>query len=176
MEEEYERERQILDEMYDFEEDFDQLEKKDGNYYIGTYICMKDVQMLNYGGFLVEDSNKLYLGISISAKLLFKYEYKYVQKYLCSAIRYCPHAKNYCLKTSILQLKITEDGLYLVIIKTYWLKIIQRHWKTIMKRRKEIIKRMTNYYYIRLRELGKHNKEVMDKLQGMLYIYSKKMD
>lgn len=166
----------ILDEMYEFEEEFDDIEKEDKQYFIGIYICMKDIQIMNTGETLVKDSYNLYLGIAISAKLFFRYEYKYVQKYLYSTIKYCPHAKNYCLKTSIMQLNITEHGLSLVIVKTYWLKIIQRHWKKIMKKRKEIIDRMKMDSYIRIREFGKHKKEKIEKLEGMLSIYSKKKD
>lgn len=164
-------EREILDEMYDFEEEFDQEEKEDGQYFIGIYICMKDVQMWNSGGFLVEDSNKLYLGMAISANLFFDYEYKYVQKYLCSAIQYCPYARNFHLKISIMQLNISEDGLSLVIVKTYWLKIIQRHWKNIMKKKKEIIEEMKTYKYIQNRELGKNIYKIIPKLRGMLHQY-----
>ena len=163
-------EREILDDMYDFEEEFDLQEKEDGQYFIGIYICMKDVQMLNSG----EDSNKLYLGMTISAKLFFQYEYKYVQRYLCSAIQYCPYAKNFHLKISIMQLNITEDGLCLVSVKTYWLKIIQRHWKKIMKKRKENIEKMQHYSYLREREFGKNKREKIEKLEGMLFLYSKK--
>ena len=170
------REREILDEMYDFEEEFDQLDREDGQYFIGIYICMKDVQMLNSGGFLTEDSNKLYLGIAISTKLFFRYEYKYVQRYLCSTIQYCPYARNYRLKISIMKLNITEDGLCLVVVKTYWLKLIQRHWKKIIKNRKEIIERMQHYSYLQQRELGKNKKEKIEKLKGMLSMYSKKKD
>jgi hypothetical protein len=75
-----------------------------------------------------------------------------------------------------MKLNITEDGLCLVIVKTYWLKIIQRHWKKIMKKRKEIIERMKMESYLRIREFGKHNKEKIEKLKGMLSIYSKKKD
>jgi hypothetical protein len=164
-------EREILDEMYDFEEEFDQEEKKDGQYFIGIYICMKDVQMWNSGGFIVEDSKKLYLGMAISANLFFDYEYKYVQKYLCSAIQYCPYARNFHLKISIMKLNITEDGLSLVIVKTYWLKIIQRHWKCIIKKRKEIIEEKKMYKYLRNRELGKNEYKVIPKLRGMLHQY-----
>lgn len=164
-------EREILDEMYDFEEEFDQEEKEDGQYFIGIYICMKDIQMWNSGGFLVTDSNKLYLGMAISANLFFQYEYKYVQKYLCSAIQYCPYARNFHLKISIMQLNITEDGLSLVIVKTYWLKIIQRHWRNTMKKKKEIIEEMKTYKYIRNREHGNNTYKVIPKLRGMLHQY-----
>jgi hypothetical protein len=137
---------------------------------------MKDSQMWNSGAFIVEDSKKLYLGMAISASLFFRYEYKYVQRYLCSAIQYCPYAINFHLKVSIMQLNITDNGSCLVTVKTYWLKLIQRHWKNIMKRRREIIERMKKQSYLRFRELGKHKKETIEKLEGMLSIYFKKKD
>jgi len=132
---------------------------------------MKDIQMWNYGGVLVEDSKKLYLGMAISANLLFRYEYKYVQKYLYSAIQYFPYPRNFHLKISIMQLNITEDGLNLVTVKTYWLKIIQRHWKNTIKIKKEIIEEMKTYKYIQNRELGKDRYKIIPKLQGMLHKY-----
>jgi len=162
----------ILDEMYDFEADFDYEEKEDGQYFIGLFICMKDIQLFNSGRILEEDTNKLFLGIAISAKLFFKYEYKYVQKYLYSTIRYSPHAKNYCFKTSIMKLNISQNGLSLVIIKTYWLKLIQRHWKNIIKKRKEIIEKMNKYKYLQLREIGKHERYKIPRLKGILSYYS----
>lgn len=164
------RESEILDDMYDFEEEYDLQEKEDEQYFIGIYICMKDNQWFH----TEEENRKLYLGMTVSAKLFFKYEYKYVQKYLCSAIRYCPHARNYHLKVSIMKLNITDDGLCLVIVKTYWLKLIQRHWKTVMKIRNNIIRNKMKYEYLKGRELGKQSIEKIPKLRGMLYLYSKK--
>ena len=38
-----------------------------------------------------------------------------------------------------MKLKINEDGVYNVILKTFWLKIIQRAWKSRFKKRKQII-------------------------------------
>lgn len=163
----------ILDEMYEFEEEYDLQEKEDEQYFIGIYICMKDVH-IHISNVVNSDSNRLFLGMSVSAKLFFRYEYKYVQRYLCSAIQYCPYARNYHLKVSIMKLNITPDGLCLVIVKTYWLKIIQRHWKNVMKRRKEIIQHKMNFKYLNDRELGSQSRENIPKLQGMLYIYSKK--
>lgn len=154
-----ENEIAILDEMYEFEEEFDYQDKEDEQYFIGIYISMKDF------------GDKLFLGMAVSTKLFFKYEYKYIQKYLCSAIRYCPHARNYHLKVSIMKLNITQDGLCLVIVKTYWLKLIQRHWKNVMKKRKSM-----NYEYFKGRELGKQSREKIPKLHGMLSPYSKKKD
>jgi hypothetical protein len=43
-----------------------------------------------------------------------------------------------------MKLNILQDGTYSVIKKTYWLRLVQRHWKKIMKMKKDIYnKRMS---------------------------------
>ena len=51
----------------------------------------------------------------------------------------------------IIKIKVLSDGRYVGVIKTFWLRCIQRKWKQIIKSRKEIIRkrgmiqsRMTN--------------------------------
>ena len=160
--------RYILDEMYDFEADFDEEEKEDGHYFIGLFLCMDVNTKFN--------SKHLQLGMAISPNLFFQYEYKYVQRYLYSGIQYCRYARNYHLKISIMQLNITDDGYYLVSIKTHWLKMIQRHWKKVMRERKHILENMKKPNYLQYRELGKHIRYNIPKLKGMLSQYSNKKD
>jgi hypothetical protein len=166
---------EILDEMYDFEQEYEEEEKENGSYLIGFYVYMKDVRMLRSGNIL-EDDEKLYLGMSISAKLFHKYEYKYIHNYLCSAIYCCPqHAKKYNLNTHVMKLDIVDDGLYLVQIKTVWIKLVQRHWKKVIRIRKENIEKRIKD---RLREtfLGERKKNphyYYPTLKGMLYEYVK---
>ena len=158
----------ILDEMYDFEADFDEREKEDGQYFIGLYLCLNVNTIIN--------SKHLYLGMAVSPNLFFEYEYKYVQRYLYSGIQYCRHARNYHLRISIMKLNITEDGYYLVSIKTHWLKLIQRHWKKIILIRKQILENMKNPNYLHQREFGKNLRYNIPKLKGMLFNYSNKKD
>ena len=173
---------EILDEMYEFEEDFEEKEKYNGQYLIGIYIYMNDIQLVNSTEkqTAFNHSKQLFLGMAVSPTLFFKYEYKYIRKYVSSGIIYGPYISytSLDLKINIMKLQITDNDLYLVEVKTYWLKLIQRHWKKIMKKRKEIIERMKTNSYIRLRELGKNKIMYKPKLHGMLSIYKKsnKMD
>ena len=156
--------RYILDEMYDFEADFDEKEKEDEQYFIGLYLSMN------------VNSNHLYLGMAVSPDLFFEYEYKYVRNYLYSGIQYCRYARNYHLEISIMQLNITNDGNYLVTIKTYWLKLIQRHWKNIIQKKKGLHVKMGSWISLNRRELRGISpiQTNYPKLQGMLSAYSKK--
>lgn len=162
---------EILDEMYDFEQEYEEDEKNNGNYFIGIYAYMKDMRMLRSGN-IIEDSKKLYLGMSISIKLFYKYEYKYIQKYLYSTVNYCPHANNYNLKINIMKLDIVDDGLYLVQIKTVWIKLVQRHWKKVIRIRKEMMEKRIKD---RLREFVfgdiKRKNYYYPTLKGMLFEY-----
>jgi hypothetical protein len=171
---------EILDDMYDFEKEFEEKEKYNGKYYIGAYIYMNDIQMENSLGTVIKDSKKLFLGMAISVELFFKYKDKYIKKYLSSCIIYGPYtlSSSLDLKINIMKLQITNNDLYLVELKTYWLKLIQRHWKKIIEKRKEIIENKKSFSYLRLRELGKHKRINIPNLHGMLYIYNKsnKMD
>lgn len=163
----------IMDEMYDFEIDFEEEEKENGKYYIGMYVYVKDVEMLQTG-ILIEHPDKLYLGMAISNRLFFKYEYKYIYKYLCSSVAYCQYARYYQLNVNIMKLNIINNELYVVVVKTIWIRLIQRHWKKIMKKRKDIIEKMKKHTYLQYREIGKRNMDKMPKLAGMLSIYSNK--
>jgi len=55
----------------------------------------------------------------------------------------------------ILQLSIKMDGTCNVILKTFWLKIIQRKWKKVYKEKQEYIKKMMNPINLRAREFGR---------------------
>jgi hypothetical protein len=177
-----ENDLEILDDMYEFEEDFEENEKSNGQYLIGIYIYMNDTQLVNSTEkqTVLNNSKQLFLGMAVSPTLFFKYEYKYIQKYVSSCIVYGPYLSHTSLdlKINIMKLQITKNNLYLVEVKSYWLKLIQRHWKNIIKKRKEIIEEMKKVSYLKLREIGKSNKKKMPKLHGMMSIYNNfnKMD
>jgi len=163
----------MMDEMYDYEAEFEEEEKECDKYYIGMYVYVKDTEMLQSGVF-IEHYDKLFLGMAISNRLFFKYEYKYIYKYLCSSITYCRNARFYNLNVNIMKLNITNNELYTVIVKTHWIRMIQRHWKKVIQKRKEIVNKMKTHIYLQGREMGKRNMEKMPKLAGMLSMYSNK--
>jgi hypothetical protein len=68
----------------------------------------------------------------------------------------------------ILQLQVLPDDTYLAVVKTFWIKIIQRSWKKIYKQRQQYIyNRMclgTFYHYA----IGKKTGPSFPGLRGML--------
>lgn len=163
---EYEDEDE-LDEMYDFEESFDLKEKENGKYYLGMYMNIQDAQVR----FILGSNKPLFFGNAISTELFFKYKYTHIQKYLKSIIM----CRRQYPVVDIMQLIISEDGLYLAIIKTYWICLIQRHWKKIMNKKREYIEFQKSFQYIRDRELDIRNRRPTFSLYGMLSIYKKKI-
>jgi len=156
----------ILNEMYDFEESFDLQEKENDKYYLGMYINIQDVRLMS-SGFLVGETPLTFFGNAISTELFFKYSYSKIIMYLKSIIM----CRNSYPVVDIMQLKISEDGLYLAIIKTYWISLIQRHWKKITRQKKEYMETQKTFQYIRGNELGKRKPKPNFSLIGMLSMY-----
>lgn len=159
---------EILTEMYDFEERFDLEEKENGKYYLGMYMNIEDVQLMA-SGFLIGKTPLLFFGNAVSTELFFQYKYSHVIMYLKSIIM----CRNSLPVVDIMQLFISENGLYLGVIKTYWISLIQRHWKKIMKQKKEYSESQKRFQYILERELGIGRKKRFS-FYGMLSIYKNK--
>lgn len=103
----------INEDEYDFQDD----DKEHLKYYIG--LCLED------------DEGDLFLGTSISVQTLFKFDFIYIEQYL--------DYNNSPVHIDIMQLHISEDLTYNVVLKTFWLKIVQRTWRKIFKQRQKII-------------------------------------
>lgn len=95
-------------------------------YYIGSYFLMKDE----------EDKEKHILLFAKKIKLETFYNFTNFEIstyiWMCSGLQF---KKNPNL--DIMQLMIESDGTYTAIMKTFWIKIIQRTWKKIMKQKKQ---------------------------------------
>ena len=156
-----------LYEMYDFEEEFDLKEKEDGKYYLGMYMNIEDVRVMS-SGFIIGNHRPLYFGNAISTELFFKYKYSQVVKYMRSIIM----CRNINPVVDIMKLIISDDGLYLASIKTYWIRLIQRHWRKIMNKKREYMEYQKSFQYIQDRELGKIKRKPIFSLHGMLSIYT----
>ena len=157
----------MLNEMYDFEEEFDLQEKENNNHYLGMYMNIQDVRIMS-SGFLVGEKPIMFFGNAISTELFFKYKYSHVIKYMKSIIM----RRNTNPVIDIMQLKISDDGLYLAIIKTYWISLIQRHWKKIMQQKKEYMELQKNIRYIRNREIDYKIKRPRFSIIGILSKYN----
>jgi hypothetical protein len=128
---------EIYDRIYQEEEDFIDTEKEHGKYYIG--ICD-----------LV--GREHIIGMVISLNLFYSTNYTYEQKvgYMYAYDIYDSIMEN-PNTMDIMKLDILQDGTYRVIIKTFWIKIIQRSWRRLYKRRQEMIRERCafhDYYMI----------------------------
>jgi hypothetical protein len=119
-----------IDEIYD-EEDIDHAEKQNSKYYIGI---TKLIRPYNY-----------YLLLnSISSASFFRYPHKTILNYL---IEYSI-IESYKPKIDILKLVIVDDT-YTVIKKTFWLRLVQRHWRNVVKARRNIYLRRCSIVSLR---------------------------
>lgn len=153
------------DDMYDhwtsilFDEnennsEFEQ-DKTDGKYYIGLPSLMRN-------------NDEFILSSSVSNRTFFKYEFNSIFKFLVDYS--CDFIFN--PRVHILQLHITNSGVYKVILKTFWLKIIQRTWKKIYAKRKKVLFKRKQLNNIILREIKGNLNDGSDyypSLYGMLY-------
>lgn len=159
----------IFDMIYYDDSEFLDNDKEDGHYYIGLYDYVRRTELL--------------LGTTVSPRIFYKYPYNNVSRYLraYSVLRNKYFTKN----IQIMQLKIIQEQLtttyihhtFTVIIKTYWIRLIQRHWKKIYKIRMDFIqlrKRFSNQRHFELN--GRYisgNNTFPPSLYGMLSIYNK---
>lgn len=142
-----------------FIEDADHfVERTNGTYYLGIcqYISSRNINLL---------------ANSVSQRVYFRNQHSDILRYLVnySIIRISrPNIE-------IMKLDIQPDSSYSVILKTHWIRLIQRHWKKICRRRQEIMNLRKSMVFQKIKEitgaypLG-HNKT--PTMRGMLSQYS----
>jgi len=144
-------EEELLEQIYD--EDAEHIEefKENDTYYIG--VCYRETKESRM------DSKSIIIEMSISSRIFLKYSYNLIYKLLggenlTKDEQYNKVYKHwlYYHKNRELQIQIFKtnyknldqhpfDWDLGVIIKTFWLRLVQRTWKRIYKERKEIIKK-----------------------------------
>lgn len=102
-------------------DDDDYIEKVDGNYYLGSYSLADDILLLDTTISMHDFTTKRYSEI-----MIYFYTYRMVRTRCIPVI-------------DILQLVICNN-VYTVILKTFWIRIIQRIWKRVYALRKKVIK------------------------------------
>ena len=117
-----------LDKIYKHDYSFLKY-KQNKKYYIGLAAIVDSIYLLAH---------------TVTPKSLFKYTYNNILAYLY----------NYSIipikspKIDIFQLYII-DNCYSVVIKTHWIRLIQRHWKKVYKTRTDTLRKRAlsgNYY------------------------------
>jgi len=143
-----------IDDIYREECDFLDTEKQDGHYYLGLCSYMPDNNLILYAN-------------AIEPRTFFKHVPSYVMSYL----RVYSIFKIRNPTMDIMKLSILDDNTYTVLVKTYWLRIIQRTWKRVYKQRKDILNKRMNLNVRRLFEItGRYPPDIssMPSLKGML--------
>ena len=147
----------VIDNVYLDERDFLDTDKQNGMHYIGLCSYFPDRGLTLYAN-------------AIRPQTLFKYSHAYSLSYLqlYSIIK----IRNPVI--DIMQLAILADNTYTVIVKTHWLRIIQRTWKKVFQMRKIVLNKRMQLGSIRLFEIsGKYPPDAtyMPTLSGMLHNY-----
>jgi hypothetical protein len=152
------------DSLYESGEDDDQLDQ----IYKYDYSILKYKQNKKYYIGLVALIDSVYLlAHTVTPKSLFKYSHNVILNYLY----------NYSIipinspKIDIFQLHII-DNYYSVVIKTYWIRLIQRHWKKVYKTRTDMLRKRAlsgNHYPNSV--FNKYSNNQVPGLRGMLSHY-----
>lgn len=149
-----------LDQLFEDDEENEQLDgpKQNGQYYIGA--CK-----------LIKPDNYFYMLSTVSPALFLQYPLSVVRRYLESAsIVYVNRPS-----VDILKLQILGDGSYTVLIKTYWISLIQRHWRSVLRERQFIRRRRCSIIAQRQFEMrGRYPSglNVLPGLYGLLRNYA----
>jgi hypothetical protein len=140
----------FLDEIADWEDTIPYHECIPNQYYIGTYKYLEMQDILLF-------ARKIHISTfyKYSKKQLSEYLYWFSGMYISSN----PHLE-------ILQVKVDPQGVYSCIIKTFWLRIIQRRWKAVFRKEKLYIKQNILSIIRKRERTGKPN--FMPKLRGLL--------
>jgi len=112
------------DSIYQEEELFIDSEKSEGQYIIGlTNKCNHTFGDIYSSG--------------VTAKTLFKFSFQNIVRYLyfnsISLIRNP--------RVEIVKIHIDENKTYIALKKTYWLRLVQRHWKKLCIQKNDIVKK-----------------------------------
>lgn len=140
-------------------------DKVDGLYYLGT--C----DLIN-----IKSKKMHILWATVSINSFFKYPFMVVDRYLHRS-RFCSiiEQNDTGMTIDIMQLDKTRD-FYTVILKTFWIRLIQRRWKNILKERETITQRRKNPQARHILEMtGRYPSEIgrFPLLRGMMSDYGK---
>jgi hypothetical protein len=139
----------LFDEIYEYEQP-DDAEKVDSSYSIGIY-------------HLSLDQTDMIMASTVSATTFHAYQCDELLYYL-SNYSYT-YIQNPVLH--IMQLKIQPDYTYSVVLKTHWLRLIQRNWKRVYKLRHH--RMMSQIHSTKDQVCTRELEKPLPQLRGMLH-------
>ena len=175
--------------LLDVGEDDDEYERNMADHqkhFIGSYVLSRDIVIENNA--MMEYEPKLFHGISIMAKTFFHFPINHILTYLKyytvesfypeGTVGTAGQIPNQ-MKIHVLQLFIQPvsrdpfQWISTVVLKTFWISLIQRHWRSILKERARNIEKMKGYSFLKTRELrGKYRPFHYPRLRGMMSKYN----
>ena len=123
-ESEYESdEDELYQDIEDAETEFENTERHDGHYYLGTPWTGSHFMLMNG---------------TVSVATFLDYEYSRILGYLhaYSVLYVSPQSQ-----IEIMKLIVDADQAYTTVLKTHWLRLVQRRWKHVYRERQRIIAR-----------------------------------
>lgn len=148
----------VLDAIYEEDKNHMDSEKQNGVYYLGIYKYMKT-------------SGNFMLLSSVSNRTYFKHPFSHIISYLSEFSIF----RNNASEIDIIQLSI-QDEAYNVVLKTHWLRLIQRAWKKRFAAYKNTLIQRTYLKNLHYRETHgrwpSHLINTNHKLYGLLAPYN----
>lgn len=153
---------QNVDYIYSVDYDFIEREKQTDGYYIGSFFTVRHSKF---------DIKYQILDMIVSPQTFFRFPFYDLRLYFYE----------YSIQSGemeIIKLFITKNKTNIAIIKTYWLRLVQRHWKKVFSARKAIALRRGSVSAQRAFELrgnyGGSGLNVLPTIWGMLSCYVNK--
>lgn len=150
-------ETQLIDEsqrIYEMEQQYLDSEKQTGKYYIGSTVLVRN----QYYIMNTSITACTFMNFPIYSILFYLYEFSLFH-----------FVKN---RIEIMKLYIHPVTMeYIVVLKTFWLRIVQRRWRRILRERAEILRKRCSIQNIKHRSIyGRHQigLNVLPGLCGML--------
>lgn len=141
------------DESMDNDDDDESLDEPHHNkqYFIG--LCK-----------LIRPDNYFIMLSVISSQLFFRYSEPAIRAYLeCASILYVHNAA-----IDIMKIEFSNYGSIAVIKKTYWIRLVQRCWRSVLRRRMEIIRKRASFTAQRHFELNGCYPPGLNTLPGLV--------
>lgn len=130
-------------------------EKEHGKYYIG--LC-------NYHYM----PNHIIMASSVSPRIYYDHPNRAILHYLYYySGSFSGISISWKMHIDIMKLHILEDGTYTVIVKTFWLRLIQRRWKNIYKKRMKCIQKRKRLHSLKYRECNGYWPRDIASLPGL---------
>ena len=170
---EFTEEYDIYDRIFMEDQDYVDSEKENNSYVIGTCYTCRGMDIF------LED---IYLSLAISPSIFYKYSYPLITEYLGAYggdnavfIGFLnPLARERKPQIEIMQMKLKMEGQFchnIVVMKTFWLKIVQIKWKKIFHERKQVLKermKIDSHKYFEMHGKYPYGCHSLPRYQGML--------